>query len=212
LIIEEFIGEAPVKGPRISFPQEYLIIFSAKTEWSLMKYTEKMQGFLQKNSSVEIADVARSLQKINHNLEHKAAIIASSIQDFFEKLNVLQQSRETLIDSNIYISSGIKFDADTTKSLIIQQALEKKDLKQLAQLWVAGATIDFRPLNGNSGTPGIDLPKYAFEHNIKFDFNNNYMINNENETVKFDDEFYRILLEKISKGECSEDEFKEAMI
>ncbi len=211
LIIEEFMGEVPMKGLSISLPPEQLIIFSAKTKWSMMRYIEKMQEFLQKNSSVDIADVARLLQKVNHNLEYRATIIVSSIREFVEKLNLLQESRDNLTDSNICISSGFEMDTNDTKSLIIQQALEKKDVRQLAQLWIAGATIDFGQLNENSGTPAIDLPKYAFEHHITFDFNNNYLINKEDETAKCDDEFYRILLEKIAKGELSEDEFADAI-
>jgi acyl transferase domain-containing protein len=188
------------------------MIFSAKTAWSLMKYIEKMQALLRKNLAVEIADLAQSLQKVNHNLEHRAAVIASSTQDFAEKLNLLLQSKEGLIDSNIYISSGLAFDADATESFIIQQAIEKEDVKQLAQLWVAGATIDFRQLNENYETPRIDLPKYAFDHQVTFDFNNNHLLHNENKTVQFDDEFYQILLEKVSKGELSEEEFTAAIL
>ena len=210
LIIEEFMEELPENEPSITIPQEYLILFSAKTKWSLMKYIEKMQRFLQKNSSAAIADIAQSLQKVHHTLEHKAAIITSSIQDFLEKLNLLQKPDANLTALKIYMSSSIIFDMDDTTALLIQQALKEKDLTQLAQHWISGAAIDFRQLSGKSGICRIDLPKYAFEHNIKFDFNN-YMIKNQNESLKASDEFYRILLEKIANDELSEAEFKVAM-
>jgi polyketide synthase PksN len=210
LIIEEFMEDTPAKIASILLPQEYLIIFSAKTKWSLLKYIEKMQRFLQKDSSVAIADIAQSLQKVNHNLEHKAAIITSSIQDLLEKLNLLQKAEVSLTHSKIYMSSSITFDTDATKALLIQQALKEKDLNQLAQHWISGAAIDFRQLSGKYGISRIDLPKYAFEHNIKFDFNHNYMINNQNESLAAD-EFDRILLEKIANDELSEADFKAAM-
>ncbi|BBB93441.1 MAG TPA: SDR family NAD(P)-dependent oxidoreductase [Methylomusa anaerophila] len=204
LIVEEFMAETPATGASISSPQEYLIIFSARTEWSLMKYTEKLQEFLRKNSAVAIADIAQKLQKVNHNLEHRVAIIASSGRDLSEKLSILQKSGASLTDAGIYLSASMNFAADDAEALVIQQALAKQELRQLAQYWAAGAVIDFRRLNENTGTPGIDLPKYAFEHNIKFDFNK--------EAVNFDAEFFQILLDRIAKGELSEDEFKDAMM
>jgi polyketide synthase PksN len=204
LVVEEFIEETFEKVPEKAFQQEVLIVFSAKTEWSLMRYLEKMQEVL-KNNLFEIVDVARSLQKNNHNLENRVAIIASSISELLEKIDIFQKTGESAIVLNIYSSLHHRPDGNAMNSSVLQQALEKKDLRQLANYWIAGATIDFRQLNEKTKAPCVDLPKYVFEHDIEFDYNNYISIINKPKT-ELGDDFYLNLSEKISQGELSEDE------
>ena len=203
LIVEEFIDKSAQKTPLKSFPGEYLLIFSAKTEWSLFKYLEKMQAFLKKNASIPIGALAQTSHKMNHTLEYRAAIQAYSIQELFEKLNLLQENRNSPADSGVYCSLDPKTNLTDITSSVIQQAVEKKDLKQLAQYWVAGAAIDFRQLDAESEVPWIDLPKYAFEHNVAFNFSNNIM--KKNERAALDDKCLE-LVDKMLNGELSEDE------
>ncbi|AOY76260.1 SDR family NAD(P)-dependent oxidoreductase [Clostridium formicaceticum] len=211
IIVEEFIGETPIKKLSNSYSEEFLVVFSAKTEWSLSKYLAKMQAFLHQNSSVNIDDVALSLQKINHNLEYRAAIIASSVAELLEKLDLLQKTRRTLLDSSIYISLDKESNLNSLDASMIQQVLEKKDLRQLAQYWVVGATIDFKQFYEESKGVWIDLPKYAFDHNIEFAFNKDNSIVNTG-IIQDNNDFYLDLTEKISKGELSEEQFKKLII
>jgi len=202
LIVEEYISETLVKEQMRSFPREHLFIFSAKTEGSLKGYLTKIEKFLRENTSLAEESVAWSLQKMNHDLEHRAAILASSISELTEKLNWLQTTRMSSADSNIYISLDQK---SNQKASILQEAIAKKDLSKLAQHWVTRATINFTQLNEDAKSPPISLPKYAFEHHIAFNFNGDDSLSDE--TTQFDDEFYRSLSEKISKGELSESQF-----
>lgn len=208
LIIEEYLKETetPIKGQNISFSKEHLFIFSAKTEWSLLEYMGRMQNVLKENPSITEESVAWSLQKMNHGLEHRAAILASSNNELSEKLGLLQKARTSFVDSNISLSWDQKFNKPpSTDPSIIQEAIEKKELRELARYWTAGAAIDFTQLQEGPKSPWIPLPKYAFEHSIRFDFNSNNDPMNDDITQP-DDEFYRSLLEKISKGEVSDEQ------
>ncbi len=183
LIVEEFMQEIPAKNIIIPSNEEHLVIFSAKTEWSLMKYLERIQDYLLKNSNIELPDVVQSLQLINHGLEFRAGILVSSIHELLGKINLLQKERRTLGDSGIYISFDQKMDTDIS-AYSIKQALEKKDMVLLAKYWTKGAAIDFKQLNANPNKFRGDLPKYAFDHNIDFnlnDFDNTYSKKNKDE-------------------------------
>lgn len=185
--------------------QESLIVFSAKTKWSLMRYLGKMRDFLITNSSIGICDVARALQKINHDLEQRAAIIASSCQDLQNKLKILQDTKNTLLSKNIYISSEQK-PIPNPITLSLEQSLTKMDLSQLALHWVAGATIEFRKINNGSEAFRVDLPRYAFDHNIEFGFAHKLM--QDNELVDINEEYYENILERLSNDELSLEQFE----
>jgi len=205
LIVEEFIQETLINRPKKSSEEDLLFVFSAKTKLSLMNYLKKMQGFLEKQSSVNMDDLAHSLHKINHNLEYRAAIITGSSRDLLDKLDYLLKTAETSVDLSIYISLDQKSDRSFPNATIVQQTLAAKNLEKLAQHWIEGATIDFRKLNESSEALWIDIPKYAFDHTIEFDFNNNNSIMNH-EITDFDNEFCLDLSKKILNGELSEEE------
>jgi amino acid adenylation domain-containing protein len=204
LVIEEYIEEVFEKQSSISLRQEFLVLFSAKTEWSLVKYIEKMYDFLQQNSNFTIEQVARSLQKMNHNLEYRVAIIASSIHELVEKLVAFLSEKENVRDSTIYISLDPKSNEIIFDEANIQQALEKEKIRDLAQYWIDGAAIEFKQGNEGVRTPLISLPKYAFEHNYKFSFKNDVVTNKE--PAQSVDTFYLKLVESIESGELSEDQ------
>ncbi|MCP4160487.1 MAG: SDR family NAD(P)-dependent oxidoreductase [Deltaproteobacteria bacterium] len=206
LIIEEYAGEVVIQESSISFSQEFLIVFSAKTEWSLMKYIDKIRVFIEKNSNLKIADITAALHKTNHNLDQRVAIVASSISELLEKINSFHE-RSTFIDSDIYISFNQETNTNIISSSSINQALENKNLRKLAEYWVADGTIDFTHLYKDLRTQWITLPKYCFDHNIEFDFNLNEEFEN-NRVMKFDDDFFRDLYERVLKDELSEEQVK----
>ncbi len=209
LVIEEYVEEIFEKQSSISLKQEFLVLFSAKTEWSLVKYIEKMYDFLQQNSNFTIEQVARSLQKINHNLEYRTAIIASSIHELVEKLVIFLREKENIKDSTIYISLDPKSNTNVFDEAQIQQALEQEKIRDLAQYWIDGAAIEFKQGNEDVKIPWISLPKYAFEHNHKFSFNNDFIT--DKKPAHSVDTFYLNLVKSIARGEISEDQVEKVI-
>ncbi|GER89948.1 hypothetical protein KDW_41100 [Dictyobacter vulcani] len=171
LIIEEYIADPVVSLPSSASSQESLFIFSARTPWSLRKYLEKMRIFLRKNPFLDMGDIARSLQKLNHGLEHRVAILSSSIDDLIVKLDTVQTASTGVQECDIYTSfDHTSSHVDVTDAFTILQLLEKKNLRQVARHWVAGARIDFKPLYKIQGTAWVDLPHYVFDHQMAFRF------------------------------------------
>lgn len=206
LILEEFIGDEAAQDADIS-AAEVLVVVSAKTAWSLMQYIKRLQEFLQTNRTVLIRDVAGNLQKLNHDLEYKAAIVVSSVEELIEKIVILQRTGESSPAQNIYISSP-RSNADFP-SISIEQALQEKDLIQLALHWLAGAAVDFKQLIKESKTNWLGLPKYPFSHEIDFSFTD---LSVNNKIAQFEDEFFLRLSEKIANGELSEDEVEQILL
>ncbi|MED1663356.1 SDR family NAD(P)-dependent oxidoreductase [Brevibacillus laterosporus] len=199
LIIEEYLDETPPKATGLYF-EEALLIFSAKTKWSLMKYIKRMLVLLKNNGSVSLWDLANSLYRINQNLEYRIGIIASSIEDVKAKLESLLQN-ETAED-NIFNSLDFPSNVHTLPSTSQLQEEGLKGVRELAQDWITGASIDFWKLCGSTDSQLIDLPKYAFDHHVEFDFHLDHSTVID-ENAEFNEEFYREILEKVSKGEIS---------
>ncbi|MFJ6208614.1 amino acid adenylation domain-containing protein [Lysinibacillus sp. NPDC092081] len=212
LIVEEFIGEPESYSRDISINTEQVIIFSAKTEKSLIKYLDKVKALLQGNSNVELLEIAKAFSRINHSLEYKVAILASSITELLEKINLFQNSRGTILDSAIYTSLDQKGNKRNISESAIQQALERRDFQYLAQLWVEGTNVDFRSIYMNLGISQIDIPKYAFDYGTSVHFQDDQSVKVE-ELEQFNDKrFYLDLVEKISKGELNEEEVEKLII
>ncbi|TCS93644.1 beta-ketoacyl synthase N-terminal-like domain-containing protein [Hazenella coriacea] len=194
LIVEEYHRDTPTSVPDLASREEFLIIFSAQTTWSLLQYLEKMRVFLKNDASIQIGDVARSLQKLNHGLENRVAIIASSIHELIEKLAIFQKSKSSAEYLGIYTTLDRQSNFASPDAQAIQQLLEEKDLQSLANRWVAGERIDFRPLYKDLKDSQIVLPTYAFDHHVSFSFNQRDFAVNE-ESDRFDENYQRSNLE-----------------
>ncbi|NOU16651.1 MAG: SDR family NAD(P)-dependent oxidoreductase [Bacteroidales bacterium] len=212
VIIEEPIEQNFFRRKSGDLYGETLILFSAKTKWSLIRYLDKIKDFLQsnleKNIETDIYDLALSLFKINHNLEFRAAFVVSSIDELLQKLDELIKTQMSHpIEGGFFSSlSNVKLTENSTDPTAIQQSLLNKDYKQIAQYWIEGETIDFRSIYEYTGTQWLDLPKYAFDHFKNFDFQSIKSSTDNSRTTEFDEESYRNILEKLSKGELSKNE------
>ncbi len=154
LIVEEY-EHAPTRQNRPR-GDESLLIFSAMTAWSLFKYLEGMIDFLKANRAKALVDIAYSLEKINHDLEHRVAIVASTSEEAVEKLEIFMRSKLGVPELNIYTS----FDP--------QEGHSSTNLPQLANDWVRGRKVDCKPLYEGKALDWVNLPTYAFDHAISF--------------------------------------------
>jgi acyl transferase domain-containing protein len=211
VVLEEYVREEEEIGGVER--EERLYVFSAKTEWSLQKYLERMEEFLRRNGRVEPEEVEYSLMRINNGLEKRAAIVAEGIGELIEKLRLLQERRESIDEAGIYISLDSRRE-DVSTEVGGKECVTKKDiLRATARRWVNGVAIDLRELQIDEHGPCISLPKYAFDHNIEFGFDSHKSILNldsdahqsaqSDEMVEFDEELYRSLLSRLSAGELS---------
>lgn len=165
LIVEEYCPHPSEQRTKPSGIQEFLFVFSAKTIWSLFKYIEKIEIFIRQNPSIDVNVISRSLQKINHGLEHRVALVAFTRNEVLEKLTAVGRKKQSSLELNIYTSLDIKQPAIHNNDL----SLEEMTLPHLAHHWVAGALVDFNTLVQESFS-WCELPGYVFDHHSKFNF------------------------------------------
>jgi acyl transferase domain-containing protein/NADPH:quinone reductase-like Zn-dependent oxidoreductase/acyl carrier protein len=206
IIVEEFIKSEPMASEEITITKPQLFVFSAKTKTSIMAYMKRMYHFIQNTANLDIRKLASSLQKINNGLEHRVAILASTTHELLDKIRFLQDQWVTLIEKDIYYCASCTNDnrVDTTK---IQYAFDNDDIRQIIEFWLAGNDIDFRQYYNNQ-FPIINIPKYAFDHEVIFRFSEQNLLKQpkyNNDKEEFDDHFYPLLLKKVLAGQLSKD-------
>ena len=195
LLIEEHVPALAEMAPvaPVLLPEGALLVFSAKTQRSLMAYLRKMQAFLQKHPDVSIDGLRQSMFRINQNLDARAAFIARSAEELAAKLHTLLQTAASAPGTGIHFaaSAGVPGAART------RQALADMAPGELAAAWVAGDPTDFMslygPLYGRTAAAWVDVPTYAFDHGDAADGGG----------ASLGQERYRSLLEMLWKGEIS---------
>lgn len=202
LIIEEYIEKPVIIESKLPMNNEFLIIFSAKTLFSLFQYIKNLKNYLSLNPTIPLSKLAKSLRMINHNLKYRVAILAISLQELINKLEFLLENKSTHKESNIYINASTKEDyppEPISNNLI----LDTENIIKLALCWVSGVYIDFNKLYQDDREMSLHLPKYAFDHSNVFNFNIVDGIDNEN------DSYYQDIIKQIVNGDMSEEQFIE---
>lgn len=168
VIVEEYQGRLANSTLENEESGQQLFVFSAATPSSLNRYFRKMQGFLIKESSVDVATVGRSLRRINHGLPVRAAILASTSSELIEKLELARQCSGNQVELGIYRSNELTPQEAEWENSTLDKLLDVRDYKSLSELWVSGEDIQWLRLDGDSNTPFLALPGYAFDHDFDF--------------------------------------------
>src|SRR5579864_2027432 len=156
IVLEEYI--APKRQSLAQGNDPQLIVLSAKNEERLKAYVQSMRAYLDKKE-VELADFAYTLQVGRDEMPERLALVASSVEDLKQKFEqILRGETPKESYSNNVRKAKEEIDAET----FVQAAIEQNELSRLAELWVAGAKIDWRLLH-KSGLPRrISVPPYPF--------------------------------------------------
>jgi acyl transferase domain-containing protein len=194
LIVEEYIPATsePPSAPPPARPQ--LFLFAAASASGLAVYLQRLHDFLAIHPMADAGAVAAALWRRDHNLAHRVAIVAGSLPDLAQKLALLGDGPRTLPELDIYASHDAVAMADVPH---IRADLEQPELIRMATCWAAGAALDLAPLY-HEARP-IELPAYTFDHGIVF----------KHRSVDPDLDYYLDLAAKITRGELSEEQFKQ---
>jgi polyketide synthase PksN len=155
VVLEEYLATPGAVSAEATGPQ--LIVLSAKNEERLRAYTQAMQGYLAKHD-VELAGLAYTLQVGRDEMPERMAVVVTSVAELQQKLEqilagggVPEGSYRNRVAKN---APGESPDA--------RGAIERKELARLAELWVAGAKIDWPLLYSTSRPKRVSAPTYPF--------------------------------------------------
>lgn len=166
VILEEYPVEPPLLETMLE-PQIY--IFSARTPDSLHRAIAQMSEWLPLHAQVCLADIAYTLQVGREQFNTRIALVASSREELIERCQAyLHKSEgdriEGLYEGTLHHNDPeIKdFVQGEMSQQLMQIALDKRDHKQIALLWVKGVACDWSQLQPPRAHR-IALPAYAFE-------------------------------------------------
>ena len=155
LVIEEYESI-----PQDLMDNENLVIIpiSAKDAVRLKEHAQKLGNYLEENKSLNINDIAYTLQTGREAMESRVAFIVTNTEQLVAKLQQYLAEPTTGIIGEIETNKLLTYKEISNE---VEQALRQKDQEVLATLWTQGERIDWSRLHDK--TPNIiSLPNYPF--------------------------------------------------
>ena len=145
-------------------PSPTVILLSAMNEERLKEQVENLKTYLEQNKEINLYDVAYTLQLGREGMEERLAILAKNTYELIELLGAYQEgNRDSLLRGNIKENkSDFILEGEAGRSYI-ESAIEAKEIKSLAQLWVRGVAIDWNLLYPDTKPQKLSLPTYPFK-------------------------------------------------
>ena len=145
----------------VSSNSKSLVLFSAKSQKSLIELISRNLAFLKENRNLDLEDYAYTLQVGRETKNVKVAFIATTIEDLINKLEEFNLCPENFILNQQSLMLSTPLTAKEIESSLIR-ALEERNLDDLIPLWAAGGIIRWEKLFDRRPTK-LHLPVYSFE-------------------------------------------------
>ncbi|SFR08023.1 MULTISPECIES: SDR family NAD(P)-dependent oxidoreductase [unclassified Paenibacillus] len=168
MVIEEYVPVvSAVNLPPVGKDNPGLFVLSAKSEQSLKTYAADMMNFVKLHESVNLTDLAYTLQVGREAMDWRLAFLTDSRENLIDELEHFingNSSEKVLIGRVNYPGGGIELlDSDEDTGTLVRAWTEKKRLDKVAKLWANGASIEWDALYGDIKPRRISLPTYPFE-------------------------------------------------
>jgi len=117
--------------------------------------------------TVRLCDLAYTLQVGKESMRHRLAIVVASFDDLIFSLDQFMQKDKSVecIFQGAAPSRRSRSKPqirDATKVEAIRQAVDERQLRQIARLWVSGEEIPWQELHPSGLSKRISLPTYPF--------------------------------------------------
>lgn len=189
LVVEEHLEHRVPRKHRQG--QTQLLVFAAASRHSLLAYLKTFKAFTIAHPSLELQDLAYSLAQREHQLTHRAAVVADTIEQVVARLQSLLTD-ELSVQGCCWISplEGIEEGETGTAS---------GTLAQMAAAYCRGAQLDTCALYPEGGNR-VALPGYEFEH---------AMAQSSQAVATPQPLFNSMLYRRISSGELDAEQFEQ---
>ena len=162
--VHMILEQAPLVVNSNAIAEVNLLIFSARTQESLLRISEEMIHYLYAHPEMNLTDVAWTLQVGRKAFEYRKALVLKGIltQNSQEIADCMKNPGNKIPDSkNIDL---IELKQQFTQLLAIKNQISANEFHQtLGQLWCAGLDIDWESLHEGEGKKRISLPTYVFD-------------------------------------------------
>ncbi len=151
-----------------------IIPLSAQTEKNLLRYADQLKVFLKRKQSQNIEpsleDIAYTLQVGREAMPFRLALIAKSVDELIKKLDILcdkpecirGSERESVFTGSSNRQRGDRVGKGSGGDSCIRHCVEKRDIREIAELWTRGEDFDWNALYPQGKPRRISLPTYPF--------------------------------------------------
>ena len=170
VIIEEYAESQTAENRPYKSYKTYIIVLSAKNEDRLKEIAKNLLTFLTVNhqlSTVDLGDLAYTLQVGRDAMEARFALAVKSLQELKDKLKSFAEGLDDIED--LYRGQVKKnkdalaaYAGDEDMANTIDAWVRKGKYTKLLDLWVKGLVFDWKKLYGESKPRRISLPTYPF--------------------------------------------------
>lgn len=165
VLIEEFI-ENEDRRRRSHGHGPSIVVLSARDAERLRELADQLYNFLGRNASVELTDLAYTLQVGREAMEARIGLVVSSIAELKASLAAYASGKEAdglhrgEVKRDKGVLTALAEDDDMAKT--IGAWIEKRKYSKLLDLWVKGFRIDWNRLYPEAKPFRISLPTYPF--------------------------------------------------
>lgn len=155
-----------------------VILLSARDENALFDLVMRLRNFInwEKDNAAALDDksffhrIAYTLQAGRKRFSYRLGIIAYSLDDLIQKLNLISEQGYGNNDIIYEFSSGdivkIEWDMDEADKEYLKKLFHKGQLIKLAFLWLKGLEIDWKYIYADYKLTRIPIPGYSFKKNL----------------------------------------------
>ncbi len=170
IVLAEYSSPIEPKPPVSAITQNGKIIIplSARNEEQLKQKACDLLDFIRKDQSLDLIEVAYTLQVGREEMEERLGFVVSTIDQLIEKLQAYTDGKENIGDAYYGQVKRNKADLriiiqdDDMKETIIEKWIAQKKLSKLLDLWTKGLELDWNKLYGDIKPQRIALPVYPF--------------------------------------------------
>ena len=140
-----------------------LITLSAKNNDRLKEKAQELKDYLEKDNTINLHDLAYTLQYGREEMEERLAFKAETIEDVITTLTHYTSGNKTDIATGNSRKDNCDFLLEgEAGQAYMDIVISKKQYTLLAELWVKGTNIDWTFLYGKTTPNKIALPTYPF--------------------------------------------------
>ncbi|MEW9702711.1 PfaD family polyunsaturated fatty acid/polyketide biosynthesis protein, partial [Paenibacillus sp. SI8] len=169
IVIEEYLQEnKSFTAPSREKPdQPLLFVLSAGSKEQLKSYAQSIKDFVESNATVNLVDVAYTLQVGRLAMDFRLAVLANSREDLLQALDSFIADHAS---GNVSFNQVKKskdeagsLAADEDAKTILHHSVQTSDYLTILESWVKGSNFDWNPLYRTHDKPSrISMPTYPF--------------------------------------------------
>ncbi|MBR3772065.1 MAG: SDR family NAD(P)-dependent oxidoreductase [Clostridium sp.] len=168
--VHAVLEEAPEQEIILSEPRTEMFVLSAKNKVALIKYVQKILEYLRRVRSKRVLpdylfeNLIYTLQTGRMQMEERLVVLADNLDDIETQLLLYidQEDSSKIITGNIKKSKLRNSDMQRTEKEILD-SWNRKDYRAIANMWVAGAHIQWKQFYQNEKRKKISLPGYPLD-------------------------------------------------